>query len=202
MISSCFGSASAPPREVGQHDYEQDCNHNHDQRHLEKIIRIQDHRRNSVSTLSLLPARPPVCAHLYLGSVATPERCATIISCFSAFTQVAFSGAVPYPEQSDRRNEKAHQVLLGWYRAERLESLACTKQSSWATLSRSCRQMPVTHMHDQAPLAYHSIWIIPSDFALSRSRCSSTNRYDGSHVPAQTGILFIQLDSDRISYVA
>ena len=118
MIPSCLGSASTPPREVGQHDYDQDYNHNPDQCHLEKVIRIQDHRRYSVSALSLLPARHPVCAHLCLGSVANPERRTTIISCFRVFTQVAFSEAVSYGEKSDRRYEKAHQILLCTNQAE------------------------------------------------------------------------------------
>jgi hypothetical protein len=47
-----------------------------------------------------------VCLHLYLGSVFTPERCTSIISCFSVFTQVAFSEAALYPTQSDRESKK------------------------------------------------------------------------------------------------
>jgi hypothetical protein len=118
QVASRLCSAPAPPREVGQHNHNQGCNHNDDQRHLEKVIRIQDHRRNSISALSSFPARHPVCAHLYLGTVATPERFVTIISCFSVCTQVAFSETAPYPRQSYRRNKKAHQVLLYTNQAE------------------------------------------------------------------------------------
>ena len=54
---------------------------------------------------------------------------------------------------------------------------------------------------DQTPLASALAWIIPSSSVPSRFRCLSIDRHDGSHIPAQPGILLIQLDGDFISYV-
>ena len=62
--------------------------------------------------------------------------------------------------------------------------------------------MQVARLYGQTSLAYSSIWSTPSELALSRSRRLLMNRHHGSHVPAQTGILLIQLDSDHIRYVA